>query len=385
MKESRYVSEHVQRQLYSECMGRCMNPDCMTNLFRDSGDIIEKAHLDPFYKAPDNSFENMVVLCPNCHTDYDKNAVFTLETVKMWKQLRKQAVDKIFAEKYASFAELRAQVAPLLFENKTIYENYYLGDQKALWDKFEPKILVNNRKLKKILENNLVLFQSHTEESYSNLASVLSFLMHIDEFEATRLPGEKSRCVLFPEEINSIFGICSVKDSFLPSVESLEALITALQKDGKFIGIFLGNDEPYIELEEEGKPVKIFLDDTPRLRQIYYDYRCFRTTIVRLQSLNFALKYIKSRNVPFEFAARNNLREVLINNVKIIFIYEYCLSKVELIRLSPEAGSVVVNLHNWNGEYCISKEANDFATTLDVTLLCMDDFYGYINELRRTR
>ena len=39
-------------------------------------------------------------------------------------------------------------------KNKTIYENYYLGHNKKLWDKFELKILVNNRKIKKLLKNS---------------------------------------------------------------------------------------------------------------------------------------------------------------------------------------------------------------------------------------
>ncbi len=87
----------------------------------------------------------------------------------------------------------------------------------------------------------------------------------------------------------------------------------------------------------------------------------------------------------YKILNHNNLREVLVNNVKVIFIYEYCLSKVTLTQLSPEANSVIVNLHNWNGSSCISKEAYDFSELIDVTLLTMDGFYGYINELKRSR
>ena len=45
-------------------------------------------------------------------------------------------------------------------ENKTIYENYYKKNNKKLWDKFEPVILINNRKLKIIIENK---FKFNTE------------------------------------------------------------------------------------------------------------------------------------------------------------------------------------------------------------------------------
>ena len=377
----REISEHVQRKLYAESMGRCMNPDCKEELFQYNGDMIERAHIRPFCDTEDNSFENLIVLCPNCHTNFDKNFAFKSDQVKMWKQIRKQEFDGFFSEKYATFDDLRNNVAPLLLENKTIYENYYLDGEKELWNQFEGKILSNNRKLRKILESNFGLIQRHTNKDYSNLELVHLFLAHINEFEDTRLEEEKNRHVLFPEKINSMFGISPVKEFLLPSVESLEALITELKNEDKFIGISIGNDNPYIRLNEGEDSVNVFLHDTPRIRQLYFDYNCFKTTKVRLESLNFALKYIYSRKVKFEFSKDNNLREIIVNNVKIIFVYEYCLSKVTLTQLSPEATSVIVNLHNWNGESCISKEAYDFSEVIEVTLLTMDGFYEYINKL----
>ena len=66
------IKEDVKRRLYAESMGRCMNPACRAKLFKSRGDIIEKAHIVPYCKTVDNSFENLVLLCPNCHTDFDK-------------------------------------------------------------------------------------------------------------------------------------------------------------------------------------------------------------------------------------------------------------------------------------------------------------------------
>ena len=180
-----------------------------------------------------------------------------------------------------------------------------------------------------------------------------------------------------------MFGISPVKDSIFPSVESLEALIAELQNKGIFISISIGCDDPYIQLNEDEKSVKVFLNDTPRLRQYYYDYKCYKRGKVRLDSLNFALKYINSRKLKYVFLNNNNLCEILVKSVKIIFVYEYCLSKVTLTQLSPEANCIIVNLHNWNGSRCISNEAYDFSKILNVTLLSMDDYYKYINELKR--
>ena len=142
------ISVYVERKLYAESMGKCMNPNCRKELFRINGDVIEKAHIDPYCKTADNSYENLVVLCPTCHTDFDKNSAFTPDEVKSWKAIRKQELEQFFGIKYNSFDELKEHVVPLLLENQTIYESYYLGDNRALWDKFEPRILINNRKLK---------------------------------------------------------------------------------------------------------------------------------------------------------------------------------------------------------------------------------------------
>ena len=74
----------------------------------------------------------------------------------------------------------------------------------------------------------------------------------------------------------------------------------------------------------------------------------------------------------------------MVCNKKMIFIYEYCLSKAQLLQLAPEEKSVIVNLHNWNGRGCISREAYEIASAMGINLLTMDDFYGYINRIKNS-
>lgn len=376
------ISENVQRKLYAESMGRCMNPDCQHELFIKNGDIIEKAHIDPYCKTADNSYENLVVLCSNCHKKLDKLSLFKPEEVKRWKQIRKQEIDKFFCKKYSTFEELREQVFPLLLENKTIYDNYYLTDKKELWDRYEFKILVNNKKLKILFGNNLSLFQQHNYDEYSNLQYIYTFMAHVDEFENSRLDDEKNRQILFPVEINSMFGVAPTQDFLYPSTEALECFITKLHDQGKLQEIVIGIDNPYILFKDGDGSSKLFLDDMPRLRQLYHDYGCFKAAVVRFGSLNFALKYISSRKIAYSFTRYNNLREIVVNGSKIIFIYEYCLSETFLLKLSPEESSIIVNLHNWNGTSCISRQAYETAEKLNVKLLTMDDFYAFINTIR---
>ena len=380
---SRYINENIKRKLYAESMGYCMNPNCRCELFKDvGGEITEKAHIDPYCKTADNSFENLVLLCPNCHTNFDKNNAFTQEEVLGWKKKRQDELRKFFEKKFATFEELKKAVVPLLMDNKMIYENYYQNN-KALWDKFEPFILINNRKLKQIFAANLNLIQWSQDDCYSNLKCIQVFMKHVDEFEITRGDQDKNREILFPAKINSIFGIEPVEDSFMPSVEALELLIEKLKEQGRFIGIQMGLARPYILMSENDEIEKVFLDDTPRIRQIYYNYKCFEKAKVRLKSLNFALKYIRNKNVSFKFYYDENLREICVNDqIKMIFIYEYCLGKARLMEMMPEENSVIVNLHNWNGESCISKEAYESAERMNVKLLTMDAFYEYIRQIK---
>lgn len=373
------IAENVKRRLWAESMGRCMNPDCRVELFIKNSDIMEKAHIGAYYETEDNSYENLIVLCPNCHKKFDKTGFIDENIVKQWKEIRRNELEKFFSVELSSFDQLKEKVVPFLSENYSIYKSYYLSGNKSLWDKFEPQILSNNEKLKLLFENNRTLFQQHSYKEYSNLELIQKFITHVDEFKITRDDGEKLREVLFPQEINSIFGIMPVTDYILPSTESMEELIKVLRKENLIDEVMLGIDRPYILLKNGEK---IFMDDTPRVRQLYYDNSCFRKTGVRLESLNFALKYLRSRNINFTYVNQDSLREIKVNDINIVFVYEYCLSRTFLSSMSPKPNYVIVNLHNWNGSCCISREALNLADNFEVKLLTMDEFYGYINEIK---
>ena len=373
------IDKNVERRLYAESMGKCMNPDCEADLFVDGSDIMERAHIAPYFETEDNSYENLIILCPNCHKKFDKTNLIDEGTVKKWKENRRRELESFFSTKYSSFDELKSAVSSLLNENKNIYENYYLGDKKALWEQFEFQIVSNNEKLKIIFQNNLSLFQNHPTKEYSNLEVVQNFITHVNEFKRTRLNEEKHRAVFFPEKINSIFGIAPVCEFLMPSTESLEELLKIMLHENKLEKIVLGIDEPYILLKDNDK---IFLTDTPRLRQLYFSNGCFRKVGVRLESLNFALKYLRSRKIDFSYVNSTSLREIIIKNVTVIFVYEYCLSKAFLMGMSPKPQSIIVNLHNWNGKSCISKDAVALADTFEVTLLTLEDFYRYVNVIK---
>lgn len=376
------IEENVKRRLFAESMGRCMNPNCKAELFCGDGDIIEKAHIDPYCETEDNSFENLVLLCPNCHTNFDKNYAFSAEEVREWKKIRQRELDIFFSVKLETFEQLCEKIVPLLMENRTIFEKYYLGNQRKLWDRFEPIILVNNRKIRLMLENNMSLIQVNKGTNYEcNQDYVNQLLLHIDEFEKTRDEEERIRSAVFPKEINSIFGIEPLHNSIVTMTEALEELISKVDCEE----VVLGVNHPYIVIHFNNKDEKIYLDDEPRIMQFYYSYNCFRKVGIRLESLNFALKYLKDRNINFKFIDKGNIHEIKCLGFHIIYVYKYCLSRMDLERMLPEVDTVIVNLHNWNGESCISSEAYDLAEKLDVTLLTMDAYYDFVKTNRKNK
>ena len=109
----------------------------------------------------------------------------------------------------------------------------------------------------------------------------------------------------------------------------------------------------------------------------------YTASISLLRRSSILSKHRKSFRKQLEWLQKNNFREILIDGAKITFVYKYCLSEADLKQMLPEANSIIVNLHNWNGESCISKQAYSFARELNITLLTTEDFYGYIDEHKK--
>ena len=369
---------NIERRLYCESMGKCMNPKCKKELFYDEGDTSEKAHIDSYSDTEDNSFENLIILCTECHTRFDKLHHFSKEEVKTWKTIRKEERDSFFQIKYTSFPELKEKVRPLILDNKNIFESYYIGDNKELWNIFENKIVLNNNIIENILNNNMHLLQYSRNEENSNQEIVRKYIQHIDEFELTRNDKSKNRSILFPTQVNSIFDIepCLMDKSSV-YVESIEKLITVLVSKKIFKEIFLGINNPYILLTNNKK---IYLNDNPHINQIIFDENCFVQSEFKLEQLNFILKYLTNNRIAYTFPQKNQLSIITAKNYNIKFVFKYCLSEADIYQLAPPAGSVIVNLHRWNEPSSISQKAYQVANAMDVSLYSLQDFYGFIRK-----
>ncbi|MEU7239025.1 HNH endonuclease signature motif containing protein [Streptomyces sparsogenes] len=58
----------MQRQVLIEAGHRCAIPTCRTT-------PVELAHITPYAKVKEHRFENLIALCPTCHTRFDRGEI----------------------------------------------------------------------------------------------------------------------------------------------------------------------------------------------------------------------------------------------------------------------------------------------------------------------
>ena len=73
------VPTDIKRAVLVEAGHRCAIPTCRAT-------TTEIAHIVPWAESNDNSFENLIALCPNCHTRFDQKKEIDKISIKMYKQ-----------------------------------------------------------------------------------------------------------------------------------------------------------------------------------------------------------------------------------------------------------------------------------------------------------
>jgi HNH endonuclease len=75
MSARKAIPISIKRALLEETIYRCASCLCSIEYCQDDDMFFrfdEKAHISPHSETQDDSFENLITLCPNCHTKYDK-------------------------------------------------------------------------------------------------------------------------------------------------------------------------------------------------------------------------------------------------------------------------------------------------------------------------
>lgn len=73
------IPADIKRAVLVEAGHRCAIPTCRST-------TTEIAHIVPWAETQDNSFANLIALCPNCHTRYDQKKEIDRKAIQMYKQ-----------------------------------------------------------------------------------------------------------------------------------------------------------------------------------------------------------------------------------------------------------------------------------------------------------
>ena len=199
------ISDVSRLRLFAQAAGFCENPACLRDLFLDlSGGPIhvgEMAHIvaategGPRGKADLHleeraAFDNVVLLCPACHTAVDKApSDFPVDELGRWRANHAQRVrEAVGAQRYSSRADARRVIAPLFAQNHQIHADYgpespgadlpESESPRAWHRKVVDSILPNSRKILAVLDANRDLLEDE------EVVLVERLRQHVDDLTA---------------------------------------------------------------------------------------------------------------------------------------------------------------------------------------------------------
>ena len=378
------VTRNVERALWAESLGHCMNPTCRRRLLKENKSIAHVAHIIPHATGGNMSFDNLLHLCPSCHVDIDQNEEpDRSETLKSWKRQRQQVLRRELTTKFDSFEELKDVVRPLLMENFQIYIDYGPDDvlitdsaRYAQWMKTEPILLINNSILLDILSANETLLATPNRKLVDDLRA------HLLEFRNTRPSGSAERLDFFPQDLNSIFGIWPAFSSRpTENIGALENFIKSLIAESRYRDIDLAGDGMVYYTAENGHVATLSIYDTPRAFQEYWNRRSYPATMrIRLSDLIWLLKWMDRAGIAWSIPDPTNLTKVTVGSQTIIFIHEYVGGIAALTEISLPPGAIVVNTNEWgSGGY--TGDAQNYAQGQGNRTMTRSEFFAEARNL----
>ena len=221
------ISSKTKRLLWMRSGGYCQNPACHRDIivsFQDGSlsSIDELAHVigqsvqgprgaSDKSAADRDEYDNVIILCPTCHTIVDKNPLqYPIEILLEWKQQHDESIRRAFVVPVYSDRKLLANaVHRLLRVNKAVFQQYGpyslhatdpLSGAAHAWRRHALSDLIpNNRQIVNLLGANEDLLNEDEKEVFD------AFVLHQQAFEYNNLSGDKTEAApLFPEEMNNI-------------------------------------------------------------------------------------------------------------------------------------------------------------------------------------
>lgn len=216
---------NTQRRLFAASAGYCQNPSCGRELFVDAAGrsihVAEMAHVfaasnsgpranPDLSKAERGSFENLVMLCANCHTVVDKAPKAYPDVMMLeWKRDHARKLTSIFGiTKYDSRVAARDAVESILVQNRTIFDKYgphinaAINPESGAAERWRRKmfthILPNNNRVLAILDANRPLLNGEERNTLE------LFRQHIDDLYAYHIEGIREDASRFPAAMAKI-------------------------------------------------------------------------------------------------------------------------------------------------------------------------------------
>ncbi len=212
-------------RLFTDSAGFCQNPDCNEKLFEEAAKgfqhIAEMAHIcaaidggprtnEELTEEERGAYENLILLCANCHTLVDKNPdEFPIEVMQAWKAGHNEKRERAFGvHKLESREELRNRIEPLLAENAMIHkevgpDNDYrfnpVASEASVWkQRMLGAIIPNSLKILAWLDTNNALLEGSETETKEK------FRYHVHGLIMKHMEGKNLANSRFPPEMESM-------------------------------------------------------------------------------------------------------------------------------------------------------------------------------------
>lgn len=229
MAERKAIPTETRLRLFSGASGHCQKPDCLEPLFpaEMGGDkhIAEMAHVIPHGQTgprhedrpggdfdPD-AFENLILLCPTCHTKIDKDPdSFPRNILLDWKENHlANLATKQDIRTFDDRAEVRAAIAGIMAENKAIWNRCAPEDgsdfeydpeseaAKRWSQRMRSVILPNHYRAQAIIKANLGLATEGERRTFAE------YQEHVRGLSERHVCGVSGRAIRFPEAMEGLF------------------------------------------------------------------------------------------------------------------------------------------------------------------------------------
>lgn len=127
------IPAELKRQVYVEAGHRCAIPTCRCT-------TIEIAHIIPWEKVHEHKFENLIALCPNCHTRHH-NGQIDMKSILIYKKRLGFLSDKYSRFELDVLDELRSKnrviIPARLFVKRLLDESLIEIEEEIMIQSFD--------------------------------------------------------------------------------------------------------------------------------------------------------------------------------------------------------------------------------------------------------